>query len=90
MTTLGDDAGESDRKIFTRIQERKFDQKYIEAYAYGIVGRTIQIHKHGSELLPNFQLTHTMTDQTKASKRLKTIASLLYIKKNVTRDVLDG
>ena len=90
MITLPKDAADTDANSFRTIQTKGFTQEHIEASVWAIIARTLFIHKYGSELQAKFQLDGQSIDQLKASDRLKTLVKLLYRKKNVVKDVLDG
>lgn len=90
IVTLPLDASESAQDMFQTIQAKGFKPEYIEASAWRIVGRTIRIHKHGSELQKKVQIQGKTIDQCKASVRLETIIEVLLYHKNIAKDVLDG
>ena len=90
MRTLPNNASSGERRVFKVIQDKEIKQKFFEACAYDLVGRAIDIHEKGSQLVADFQLKGKDIAQMKASQRLDTLIDALYNNKNMVKDALHG
>lgn len=90
MIKLRKDASDTDKNVFKTIQKKGYTEELIQASAWAIIRRTLQIHQYGSELEARSQLDGKTIAQMKASERLNNLVDILYDKKNVVKDVLDS
>lgn len=91
MITRPKDVPDTDKddSSWAMIQNKGFTQKHIQASAWALIIRTLNIHRYGSEL-EQTQLQGRSIDHMKASERLNMLVDILYHKKNVVKDVLDS
>lgn len=91
MRTLPNNSAESYDRTFKTIQRNGFkNQKYLEACAGKIVSSVIDLHRNGTHLHSGLQLEGNEVEQIKASERIEKLVDMLYVRKTIVKDIIDG